>query len=111
MANILGDDKRQQILALGRLGWPLRVRHGGSITPGAGGRATPGFQPDALPSSGLERPTLARRRVSFSWHLNETPRLVETPHHGPSRGRLLQGPQVSRTPGPHPLGAGEEIML
>ena len=24
MANILGDDKRQQILALGRLGWPLR---------------------------------------------------------------------------------------
>src|SRR5947199_10617376 len=23
MANILGDDKRQQILALGRLGWPL----------------------------------------------------------------------------------------
>ena len=24
MANILGDEKRQQILALGRLGWPLR---------------------------------------------------------------------------------------
>src|SRR2546425_1201320 len=24
MANVLGDDKRQQILALGRLGWPLR---------------------------------------------------------------------------------------
>src|SRR5437879_2587647 len=24
MANILGDDERQQILALGRLGWPLR---------------------------------------------------------------------------------------
>jgi transposase len=24
MANILGDDKKQQILALGRLGWPLR---------------------------------------------------------------------------------------
>ena len=24
MANILGDDKRHQILALGRLGWPLR---------------------------------------------------------------------------------------
>src|SRR5262245_16282612 len=24
MANILRDDKRQQILALGRLGWPLR---------------------------------------------------------------------------------------
>src|SRR6059036_3951516 len=24
MANILGDDTRQQILALGRLGWPLR---------------------------------------------------------------------------------------
>src|SRR5947209_7624419 len=24
MANILGDDKRQQILALGRLDWPLR---------------------------------------------------------------------------------------
>src|SRR5262249_295428 len=24
MANILGDDKRPQILALGRLGWPLR---------------------------------------------------------------------------------------
>jgi transposase len=24
MANILGDDKQQQILALGRLGWPLR---------------------------------------------------------------------------------------
>jgi transposase len=24
MANILGDDRRQQILALGRLGWPLR---------------------------------------------------------------------------------------
>src|SRR6266581_2934155 len=24
MANILGDDQRQQILALGRLGWPLR---------------------------------------------------------------------------------------
>src|SRR5712691_7484231 len=24
MANILGDDKRQQVLALGRLGWPLR---------------------------------------------------------------------------------------
>src|SRR5262249_29274918 len=24
MANILGDDKKQQVLALGRLGWPLR---------------------------------------------------------------------------------------
>src|SRR5262245_54135502 len=24
MANILGDDRKQQILALGRLGWPLR---------------------------------------------------------------------------------------
>jgi hypothetical protein len=24
MANILGDDQKQQILALGRLGWPLR---------------------------------------------------------------------------------------
>jgi plastocyanin domain-containing protein len=24
MANILGDDTQQQILALGRLGWPLR---------------------------------------------------------------------------------------
>ena len=24
MTNILGDDKKQQILALGRLGWPLR---------------------------------------------------------------------------------------
>src|SRR2546425_11694507 len=24
MANILGDDTKQQILALGRLGWPLR---------------------------------------------------------------------------------------
>jgi hypothetical protein len=24
MANILGDEKRQQVLALGRLGWPLR---------------------------------------------------------------------------------------
>jgi hypothetical protein len=24
MANILGDEQRQQILALGRLGWPLR---------------------------------------------------------------------------------------
>ena len=24
MANILGDDKQQQVLALGRLGWPLR---------------------------------------------------------------------------------------
>jgi CxxC motif-containing protein (DUF1111 family) len=24
VANILGDDKSQQILALGRLGWPLR---------------------------------------------------------------------------------------
>ena len=24
MANILGEDKKQQILALGRLGWPLR---------------------------------------------------------------------------------------
>ena len=24
MANILGDEKKQQILALGRLGWPLR---------------------------------------------------------------------------------------
>ena len=24
MSNVLSDDKRQQILALGRLGWPLR---------------------------------------------------------------------------------------
>lgn len=24
MANILGDEQKQQILALGRLGWPLR---------------------------------------------------------------------------------------
>ena len=24
MTNILGDDKQQQVLALGRLGWPLR---------------------------------------------------------------------------------------
>ena len=24
MANSLGDDRKQQILALGRLGWPLR---------------------------------------------------------------------------------------
>ncbi|MBI2466415.1 MAG: hypothetical protein HYV62_01105 [Candidatus Rokubacteria bacterium] len=24
MANILGDDTKQQVLALGRLGWPLR---------------------------------------------------------------------------------------
>jgi hypothetical protein len=24
MANVLGDDKQQQVLALGRLGWPLR---------------------------------------------------------------------------------------
>jgi hypothetical protein len=24
MANILGDEKQQQVLALGRLGWPLR---------------------------------------------------------------------------------------
>jgi len=24
MANILGDDRKHQILALGRLGWPLR---------------------------------------------------------------------------------------
>jgi hypothetical protein len=24
MANFLGDEKKQQILALGRLGWPLR---------------------------------------------------------------------------------------
>src|SRR5713101_2486369 len=24
MANILGDEKKQQVLALGRLGWPLR---------------------------------------------------------------------------------------
>jgi transposase len=24
MANVLGDDKKDQILALGRLGWPLR---------------------------------------------------------------------------------------
>jgi hypothetical protein len=25
MANILGDEKQQQVLALGRLGWPLRA--------------------------------------------------------------------------------------
>ena len=24
MANVLGDEKKQQVLALGRLGWPLR---------------------------------------------------------------------------------------
>src|SRR6266542_1631941 len=32
MANILGDDKKQQILALGRLGWPLRrIEHATGI--------------------------------------------------------------------------------
>ena len=74
MTNILGDDKQQQVLALGRLGWPLRRIEAATgvrrETASAYLKAAGIAHPTAPPAPALRRqnrpvrcpPTLAARR-------------------------------------------------
>ena len=100
MANILGDDTQQQVLALGRLGWPLRrieaatgvrretasayLKAAGipsASLVGAGRRRQ--IRPVRCPPTSAARP--ARTAAALAVGPNIRPRLTHTPFRGEAR--------------------------